>query len=71
MSDRVAEIDLPEVDGLVHEPVRLRLLAYLSILDRADFVFLLTHTGVSRGNLSVQMRVSVSIGLGHPSWPAR
>lgn len=56
MSSADGEIDVPELDGLVHEPVRLRLLTYLSLLDRADFVFLHRHTGISKGNLSVQMR---------------
>lgn len=46
---------VPQIDGLVHEPARLRLLVYLSLLERADFVYLLRESGLSRGNLSVQM----------------
>ncbi len=46
---------LPELDVLLHEPARLRLLALLSVVRRADFTFLLKQTGLSRGNLSVQM----------------
>lgn len=46
---------VPEIDAFVHEPARLRLLTYLSMLERADFVFLIRHSGLSRGNLSVQM----------------
>jgi DNA-binding MarR family transcriptional regulator len=45
----------PDVDGFLHELVRLRLLAFLSLLGRADFVYILRQTGLSRGNLSVQM----------------
>lgn len=47
--------ELPEIDELLHEPARLRLLAYLSVVRRADFTFLLKLSGLSRGNLSVQM----------------
>ncbi len=46
---------VPNVDAFLHELVRLRLLAFLSVLKRADFVYLLRETGLSRGNLSVQM----------------
>jgi DNA-binding transcriptional ArsR family regulator len=47
--------DLPEIDNLLHEPARLRLLACLAVVKRADFTFLLKLSGLSRGNLSVQM----------------
>ena len=47
--------DLPEIDDLLHEPARLRLLACLAVVKRADFTFLLQLSGLSRGNLSVQM----------------
>ena len=47
--------DMPEIDDLLHEPARLRLLAYLAVIKRADFTFLLKLSGLSRGNLSVQM----------------
>jgi len=46
---------VPDIDTFIHEPARLRLLAFLSVLDRADFVYLLRESGLSRGNLSVQM----------------
>ena len=48
-------LDLPEIDDLLHEPARLRLLAFLSVVKRADFTYLLNLSGLSRGNLSVQM----------------
>lgn len=47
--------DIPEIDVLLHEPARLRLLAFLSVVKRIDFTFLLKLSGLSRGNLSVQM----------------
>ena len=46
---------VPEIDTLVHEPARLRLLTYLSLLERADFVYQLGQSGMSTGNLSVQL----------------
>ena len=44
-----------DVDRLVHDPVRYALLAYLHVVARADFTFLLQQLGVSRGNLSSHM----------------
>jgi DNA-binding MarR family transcriptional regulator len=53
----------PRVDAFLHELVRLKLLAFLSALKRADFVYLLRQTGLSRGNLSVQMTKLAEAGL--------
>ncbi|MCG6954911.1 MAG: transcriptional regulator [Gemmatimonadetes bacterium] len=46
---------IPEIDAFLHEPARLRVLAFLAMVDAADFMHLLRQTGLSRGNLSVQM----------------
>ena len=54
---------VPRVDTFLHELVRLRLLAFLSAIKRADFVYLLRQTGLSRGNLSVQMTKLAEAGL--------
>jgi len=54
---------VPDIDTLVHEPARLRLLTYLSLLERADFVYLLGQSGLSKGNLSVQMGKLSAAGL--------
>lgn len=48
-------IELPPIDDLLHEPARLRLLAFLSVVKRTDFTYLLKLSGMSKGNLSVQM----------------
>ena len=45
----------PEVDRLVHEPARLAILTVLSACRSADFLFLQNVTGLSKGNLSVQI----------------
>ena len=43
---------LSSVNRLVHEPARLAILVALSACDRADFLFLLNITGLTKGNLS-------------------
>jgi len=48
-------VDIPEINYLLHEPARLRLLAYLAVVKSIDFTYLLKLSGLSRGNLSVQM----------------
>jgi DNA-binding MarR family transcriptional regulator len=44
-----------QIDRVVHEPARLKILAYLSVVESADFVFLLSRTGLTYGNLSSHM----------------
>ena len=46
---------MPDIDRLIHEPARLAILTVLSACDRADFLFLERATGLTRGNLSVQL----------------
>ena len=46
---------LEEVDRLIHEPARLKLIALLYVIESADFTFLMTQTGMSWGNLSSHM----------------
>ena len=43
---------LAEIDRVIHEPARLLILAYLSVVETADFLFLMNQTGLTRGNLS-------------------
>jgi DNA-binding MarR family transcriptional regulator len=43
---------LVTLDRHIHEPARLLLVTYLSLIDEADFLFLLRETGLTRGNLS-------------------
>lgn len=44
--------ELTEVNRLIHEPARLMIVSILSAADKADFLFLLKETGLTRGNLS-------------------
>jgi DNA-binding transcriptional ArsR family regulator len=57
------KIPLTDLDRLLHEPARLRLLANLAVVKKADFTWLLKQTGLSRGNLSVQMTRLADGGL--------
>jgi len=41
-----------EIDKVIHEPVRLRIMMILSGVEQADFNFLLTTLDLTRGNLS-------------------
>jgi DNA-binding MarR family transcriptional regulator len=46
---------LLELDRLVHEPARHLILDLLEAVEEADFVFLLHHSGLTRGNLSCHL----------------
>ena len=41
-----------EIDRVIHEPIRLRIMSILSGVDKADFNFVLSTLGLSKGNLS-------------------
>lgn len=43
---------LSEIDRVIHEPARLLIMAYLFVVESADFLFLERQTGLTRGNLS-------------------
>jgi DNA-binding MarR family transcriptional regulator len=43
---------LTEIDRIIHEPARLLIMAYLFVVESADFLFLERQTGLTRGNLS-------------------
>jgi DNA-binding MarR family transcriptional regulator len=54
-ADEEPSIDLQAIAGverLVHEPGRLLVLACLSVVSRADFLYVMRETGLSQGNLS-------------------
>ncbi len=46
---------LLDLDRTIHEPARLAVVSILSVLDRADFLFLLRETGLTKGNLNAHM----------------
>ena len=50
-----ADQPIAGLDRVVHEPARLMILAVLSIVESADFLFVARQTGLTRGNLSAHM----------------
>ena len=48
-------ISLAGVDRTIHEPSRSTILAVLSVVESADFLYLLRETGLTKGNLSVHL----------------
>ena len=44
-----------EIDKIIHEPARLRIMMILSGLDKADFNFIVSTLEMTRGNLSSHM----------------
>jgi DNA-binding transcriptional ArsR family regulator len=53
----------PEVNRVIHEPARLAILTVLSACRSADFVFIQRTTGLTKGNLSVQISRLEEAGL--------
>lgn len=41
-----------EIDKLVHEPARLKIMAQLYVVEKADFLFIMRQTGMTQGNVS-------------------
>lgn len=50
------------VDRVVHEPGRLMVMACLSVVTRADFLYVLRETGLTQGNLSSHLAKLESAG---------
>jgi DNA-binding transcriptional ArsR family regulator len=51
-----------DLDRVIHEPARLVILAVLVKVEWTDFNFLLTATGLSKGNLSKQTAKLEEVG---------
>jgi DNA-binding HxlR family transcriptional regulator len=47
--------NIPGLDRMIHEPARLTIMALLSSVTSADFLFLLNQSGLTKGNLSVHL----------------
>lgn len=56
-------IPIPSPNRLIHEPARLAILTILSSCASADFLFIQGATGLSKGNLSVQLTNLEQAGL--------
>lgn len=55
MSNPSDLLDVKEIDKLIHEPVRLLLMAHLFVVESADFLYLMNQLGLTFGNLSSHM----------------
>jgi DNA-binding transcriptional ArsR family regulator len=44
--------NLSEIDRVIHEPGRLMIVALLSAVEKADFLYLLHETAMNKGTLS-------------------
>jgi DNA-binding MarR family transcriptional regulator len=51
-----------DVDRIIHEPARLLIMTILFTAEKADFLFLLNETGLTRGNLSTHLSKLESVG---------
>jgi DNA-binding transcriptional ArsR family regulator len=54
--------EITGIDRVIHEPSRLTIMAYLYVVDIADFVFLVRQTGMTWGNLSAHISKLESAG---------
>ncbi len=54
---------LAVLNRLVHEPALLAILTALSACDKADFIFLVNLTGLTKGNLSSHLSKLEQAGL--------
>ena len=61
--DQTVFAELAQVDRLVHDPSRLAILSALLGCAEADFQYLLTVTGLSKGNLSSHLSKLEAGGL--------
>jgi DNA-binding MarR family transcriptional regulator len=46
---------IPKIDKTIHEPARLMIMAYLFVVESADFLFLQRQTQMTPGNLSAHL----------------
>jgi DNA-binding transcriptional ArsR family regulator len=53
---------MSELDRVIHEPARLQIVALLSAVKEADFLFLLRETGFTKGNLSSHLAKLEEVG---------
>jgi len=44
-----------ELNKIIHEPARISILTLLSVVENADFLFVMNQTGLTQGNLSFHL----------------
>ena len=45
----------PRIDPIIHAPARLKIVSILSLVEEADFLYLLHAAGLTKGNLSTHL----------------
>jgi DNA-binding MarR family transcriptional regulator len=53
---------IADIDRVIHEPARFMIMAYLYVVESADFLFLMRQTELTRGNLSSHLSKLESAG---------
>ena len=48
-NDQQQQVD---INKIIHEPARLKILAQLYVVESADFIFIMRQTGLTQGNVS-------------------
>lgn len=46
---------ISNIDRIIHEPSRYMIMAYLYVVDSADFLFMVNQTGMTWGNISAHV----------------
>ena len=46
---------IKDINKIIHGPARLNIMVNLSVIDSADFLFMMRRTGLTFGNLSAHM----------------
>jgi DNA-binding MarR family transcriptional regulator len=49
-------LTIGQIDRVIHEPARFALMAHLSIVEEADFVYLVRQKGLSAGNAGAHLK---------------
>ena len=52
MKDDIDFKEIIAVNKLIHEPARMAVISILSVVEEADFIFIMNSTGLTQGNLS-------------------
>ena len=66
----MSETNIPEatleqindLERMIHEPARMLIIAYLSLVESASFLYLLQQTGLTKGNLSSHLTKLEDVG---------
>lgn len=65
MNKKSDSADDPEIDRVIHEPSRLKIMAQLYVVKSADYTFLMKQLGFTWGNLSSHLSKLEDAGYVH------